>query len=129
MSTNDPRDKSTWTTFWTKLWRGESLDLSGRDALQYIESNTPPLRDVFQSAVEWTPCDSSVYISEMKYWIPTPWDNLGGRVTLAGDAAHPMLICTQNLLPLFSARRTDSSQIEGRVFSIPSRTSTTMWKH
>ncbi|KAG5999335.1 hypothetical protein E4U43_002130 [Claviceps pusilla] len=92
MSTNDPRDKSAWTTFWKKLWRGEPLDLSGRDALQYIESNTPPLLDVFQSAVEWTARDSSVYIDEMKYWIPMPWDNLGGRVTLAGDAAHPMLI-------------------------------------
>ncbi|KAG6007143.1 hypothetical protein E4U21_006327 [Claviceps maximensis] len=92
MSTSDPRDRSTWTTFWTKLWRGESLNLSGKDALRYIESNTPPLRDVFQSAIEWTPRDSSVYINEMKYWIPTPWDNLGGRVTLAGDAAHPMLI-------------------------------------
>ncbi|KAG5974975.1 hypothetical protein E4U55_007914 [Claviceps digitariae] len=92
MSTTDPRDKSTWTTFWTKLWRGESLNLTGKDALTYIESNTPPLRDVFQSAIEWTPRDSNVYINEMKYWIPTPWDNLGGRVTLAGDAAHPMLI-------------------------------------
>ncbi|GAB0136404.1 hypothetical protein EsDP_00004705 [Epichloe bromicola] len=92
MSISDPEDASTWTTFWTKIWRAESVKLSGQEALEYIENNTSPLRDVFQSAIDWTPRDSSVHIDEMKYWIPTPWDNLGGRVTLAGDAAHPMLI-------------------------------------
>ncbi|KAG6038656.1 hypothetical protein E4U41_003972 [Claviceps citrina] len=92
MSISNARDRSTWTTFWTKIWRGKSLNLCGEQALEYVKNNTPPLRDVFQSAIEWTPQNSSVYINEMKYWIPTPWDNLGGRVTLAGDAAHPMLI-------------------------------------
>ncbi|QPG94304.1 hypothetical protein C2857_005650 [Epichloe festucae Fl1] len=92
MSISDPEDASTWTTFWTKIWRAESVKLSGQEALEYIENNTSPLRDVFQSAIDWTPRDSSVHIDEMKYWIPTPWDNPGGRVTLAGDAAHPMLI-------------------------------------
>lgn len=105
MSISDPEDASTWTTFWTKIWRAESVKLSGQEALEYIENNTSPLRDVFQSAIDWTPRDSSVHIDEMKYWIPTPWDTLGGRVTLAGDAAHPMLICMQIIrllsLPLF----------------------------
>jgi 2-polyprenyl-6-methoxyphenol hydroxylase-like FAD-dependent oxidoreductase len=70
------------------------VDLRGEEALAYIKDNTTSLRDVFQSAIDWTTKDSNVYINEMKYWTPVPWDNLQGRVTLAGDAAHPMLICS-----------------------------------
>lgn len=93
MAAGDPSDKSTWTTFWVKIWQGNAVDLKDGEALEYIKGNTPPLRDIFQSAIDWTPEGSYVRISEMKYWIPTQWDNHGGRVTLAGDAAHPMLIC------------------------------------
>lgn len=93
MSVDNPVDESSWTTFWTKIWNGEAVHLRGSDALTYIRENTTPLRDVFQSAIDWTPENSNVFIDEMKYWSPVPWDNHGGRVTLAGDAAHPMLIC------------------------------------
>lgn len=94
MSVDDPTDASTWTTFWTKIWSGQPMDLKGEEALTYIKENTTPLRDVFQSAIDWTPEQSSVFIDEMKYWVPVPWQNHTGRVTLAGDAAHPMLICS-----------------------------------
>ncbi|KAG8424024.1 hypothetical protein J3458_000862 [Metarhizium acridum] len=93
MSVDNPADESSWTTFWTKIWNGEAVHLRGNEALTYIRENTTPLRDVFQSAIDWTPENSNVFIDEMKYWSPVPWDNHGGRVTLAGDAAHPMLIC------------------------------------
>ena len=69
------------------------MNIKGQEALDYIKANTSPLRDVFQSAIDWTPENSYVRVNEMKYWVPTPWNNHGGRVTLAGDAAHPMLIC------------------------------------
>lgn len=93
MSVEDASDTSTWTTFWVKIWRGEPVDLKGQRALDYIKDNTPPLHGIFQSAIDWTPEGSYVSVNEMKYWIPTQWDNRKGRVTLAGDAAHPMLIC------------------------------------
>ncbi|KAJ6446716.1 peptidyl-prolyl cis/trans isomerase [Purpureocillium lavendulum] len=92
MAVDDPQDKSTWTTFWVKIWRGESVHLRDQEALNYIERETSALSGVFQSAIDWTPEGSRVFIDEMKYWVPVPWDNLGGRATLAGDAAHPMLI-------------------------------------
>ena len=84
---------STWTTFWVKIWRGESVRLRDKPALDYIKSKTCALSGVFQSAIDWTPEGSRVFIDEMGYWVPVPWDNLSGRATLAGDAAHPMLIC------------------------------------
>jgi hypothetical protein len=93
MSVDDLSDTSTWTTFWVKIWKGDPVNAKGQEALDYIKANTSPLRDVFQSAIDWTPENSYVRVNEMKYWVPTPWNNHGGRVTLAGDAAHPMLIC------------------------------------
>ncbi|UNI13940.1 hypothetical protein JDV02_000627 [Purpureocillium takamizusanense] len=92
MAVDDPQDKSTWTTFWVKIWRGKPVHLRDQEALDYIGRETRALSGVFQSAIDWTPEGSRVFIDEMKYWVPVSWDNLGGRATLAGDAAHPMLI-------------------------------------
>jgi hypothetical protein len=36
------------------------------------------------------PNNTKVTYDKMAYWVPVPWDNHEGRVTLAGDAAHPM---------------------------------------
>ena len=94
MSAANPDDPATWTTFWVKIWRDESTpQLRGQEALDYIKEKTAPLQGAFQSAIDWTPATSSVSIDEMKYWVPVPWDNRRGLVTLAGDSAHPMLIC------------------------------------
>ena len=51
--------------------------------------------DPFKSAFEWMPSDSeTVWYGKMNHWDPSEpdhrWDAHGGRVTLAGDAAHPM---------------------------------------
>jgi hypothetical protein len=82
-----------WTTFWVKIWKGEPVTLQGAEALSFMKKNTHGLIGVFKDAVGWTPEGSPCWINEMRYWIAEPWDNLGGRVTLLGDAAHPMLIC------------------------------------
>ena len=50
--------------------------------------------DPWRSVFEWMPEDSEVWYSKMRNWNPSlpehRWDNRQGRVTLAGDAAHPM---------------------------------------
>ena len=51
--------------------------------------------DPFKSAYEWMPDDSSTaWYGKLRHWDPSipehKWDTHGGRVTLAGDAAHPM---------------------------------------
>ena len=101
MYVDNPNDMSTWTTFWVKFWPGSPVNLQGQDALRYLKENTKGLCEPFQSLIDWTPDGSICYIDEMKYWIPVPFDNHGGRVTIAGDAAHPMLICeyTEPLTP------------------------------
>jgi len=99
MYVDNPEDKSTWTTFWVKIWRKgvfpEPPASSGAEALAYLKATTTNLVEPFQSQLDWAPEDGSTitFIDEMKTWTPTlPFDTHGGRATLAGDAAHPMLI-------------------------------------
>lgn len=93
MSVDDPKDTSTWETFWVKVWRGHSVNLQGKEAIEYAKGDMSSLCEPFQSAMEWTPEGSSCHLDEMKYWLPSRWETHDGRVTLAGDAAHPMLPC------------------------------------
>ncbi|KAJ6189224.1 hypothetical protein N7519_004132 [Penicillium mononematosum] len=50
--------------------------------------------DPWRSAFEWMSPDNEVWYSKLRNWDPSlpehRWDNQQGRVTLAGDAAHPM---------------------------------------
>ncbi|KAK5462741.1 hypothetical protein LTS15_002453 [Exophiala xenobiotica] len=48
--------------------------------------------DPFKSAVDWMPKDIKAKAVPFKIWAPpvSGWDTPGGRVTLAGDAAHSM---------------------------------------
>jgi 2-polyprenyl-6-methoxyphenol hydroxylase-like FAD-dependent oxidoreductase len=92
-----PDDLSQWTTMWVKIWRKSVAPLpdgvsAGQEALDYLKATTRGQAEPFQSFVDWTPDGSECYIDEMKYWVSQPFDNRGGRITLAGDAAHPMLI-------------------------------------
>jgi 2-polyprenyl-6-methoxyphenol hydroxylase-like FAD-dependent oxidoreductase len=99
MYVDDPEDKSTWTTFWVKIWRRgvfpDSPASQGLEALAYLKETTKNLVEPFQSQLDWTPSDGSAtcFIDEMKTWTPiAPLESHDGRVALAGDAAHPMLV-------------------------------------
>lgn len=98
MQADDPHDMASWSTFWVDVWKGDSVELSGQDAIDYVKkrfrSRSGLYCEPFASAIEWTPDGSVCDVNEMKYWIPEPWENkYGGRVTLAGDACHSMLPC------------------------------------
>lgn len=101
MAADDPRDLASWSTFWVVMWRGESVELGGREAMDFMrefvsEGSRAEGRlycEPFASAVRWTPEGSACDISDLRYWSPVPWDNRGGRVTLVGDACHAMLPC------------------------------------
>ena len=41
--------------------------------------------------MRWIPDDAEVQYRDLATWSPTPWHTRGGRVTLAGDAAHVMV--------------------------------------
>ncbi len=92
-------DIADWTTFWVKIWP-DKLDtaISDREALELLKNSetSKNLAEPFWSMIEWTSEDSRCYIDEMKYWVSVPFGDAGAtrdnRITLAGDAAHPMLL-------------------------------------
>jgi 2-polyprenyl-6-methoxyphenol hydroxylase-like FAD-dependent oxidoreductase len=87
----DPEDPANWRFQIVTSWLGkqdESLDDAGR--LAQVKQKASILCEPFQSAVAWMPDDTKITYDMMAYWVSIPWDNHDGRVTLAGDAAHPM---------------------------------------
>lgn len=66
----------------------DSLDTAGR--LAQVKQKASTMCEPFRSAVMWMPDNTKITYDKMAYWVPIPWDNHDGRVTLAGDAAHPM---------------------------------------
>lgn len=47
--------------------------------------------DPWRSAVFATKEDTHIPQDHLSWWEPIPWNNHCGKVTLAGDAAHPMM--------------------------------------
>jgi len=84
----DPEDPATWTFQLQTTWKtreGEdptSLELLKQKAVTFCEP--------FKSANLWIPDGTKLSSNNLSYWMPVQWDNRGGRVTLVGDAAHPM---------------------------------------
>ncbi|KAL2670349.1 hypothetical protein Neosp_014816 [[Neocosmospora] mangrovei] len=57
---------------------------------EMVKEAGKPFVEPFRSAIEWMP--EGTYISPDRYgtWETRPWDHRGGRVLIAGDAAHSM---------------------------------------
>lgn len=88
----DPEKPETWTFQLQTTWRkkeGEEV----RD-LAKLKAKAETFGEPFRSANLWLPEDTVVSENHLSYWIPVPWDNRNGRVSLAGDAAHPMTFRT-----------------------------------
>jgi 2-polyprenyl-6-methoxyphenol hydroxylase-like FAD-dependent oxidoreductase len=87
----DENDPANWRFQLVTSWLGRqdtSLDAAGR--LAEVKQKASDMCEPFRSAVMWIPDDTKITYNAIAYWVPAPWDNHDGRVTLAGDAAHPM---------------------------------------
>ncbi len=92
----DKDDMASWKNWWVVLWRGSAgKGLRDKEALEHIKekARAGELGEPFMSFIEATPEGTTCTVDEMRYWIPVPWTKYAGKVTLAGDAAHPMLPC------------------------------------
>lgn len=69
------------------LHKHENNDLRLEELYARAEHLAYPFRDMLRAVPRGT---KVWYSSPMKYWATKPWDSRGGRVTLAGDAAHSM---------------------------------------
>ncbi|RFU73368.1 fad nadp-binding domain-containing [Trichoderma arundinaceum] len=89
----DKDDYSTWTfhyviTFPKDLPGMPYKGQSNADRLRVLKSFADDFAEPRRSALKWMPEDQEVPNDSIKVWVPSQWDNHGGRVTLAGDAAH-----------------------------------------
>jgi 2-polyprenyl-6-methoxyphenol hydroxylase-like FAD-dependent oxidoreductase len=72
-------------------WKGKAEDyLDNESRLAAFREAAKPFCDPYTSVAEWVPDGIPISLSATNYWVTTPWNNHNGRVTLMGDAAHPM---------------------------------------
>ncbi|KAI3397976.1 hypothetical protein diail_10052 [Diaporthe ilicicola] len=81
----------SWIFHMAMAWKAQVDDsLSYKERLALIKDKAKGLGDPARSAFMWMPDDTEVHKADISYWIPHAWDNHQGRLTLIGDAAHPM---------------------------------------
>jgi 2-polyprenyl-6-methoxyphenol hydroxylase-like FAD-dependent oxidoreductase len=93
-------DPTTWTFFFYISWcesfeeQEQTAQWTSSQRLAQAKGFAKRFADPWRSAYEWLPDDAPVWYMTFVDWDPGAeghcWDNHGGRVTLAGDAAHVM---------------------------------------
>lgn len=90
-----------WTFFFYISWNSslerqdeERKTFGNKERLAQVKEKAKSFCEPWKSAFEWVPEDQRCWNVDLTIWDPsTPehhWDARNGRVTLAGDAAHPM---------------------------------------
>lgn len=93
-----PDHPETWVFHLAMAWRGEARhDLSYAERLAIIKEKADGLAEPARSSFKWIPEGTQVHKADISYWVTEPWDNHQGRLTLVGDAAHPMPPCSYHL--------------------------------
>lgn len=88
----DPQDPESWTfQLMIDQWGRVQHHETSEQRLAQLKSLAQDFCEPFRSAVLWVkddtfiPADRPQHMPDLQ-----PWDNQGGRISLAGDAAHPM---------------------------------------
>jgi hypothetical protein len=89
-----PDHPESWIFHLAMAWLGEvDNNLSYPERLALIKEKAKSLGEPARSAFSWIPEQTLVHKADISFWISEPWNNRDGRVTLVGDAAHPMPPC------------------------------------
>ncbi|PQE03107.1 fad binding domain-containing protein [Rutstroemia sp. NJR-2017a BVV2] len=84
-------DPAQWTWMLMQTWRSpESTNLQGTAILAEMKEKGKDFASPFREVFAGIPEGASVWHSRLSYWPTKKWNNRGGKITLVGDAAHPM---------------------------------------
>lgn len=109
-----PDNPKTWIFHHAMAWLGDSNhSLSHSERLKLVKERAGELGEPARSAFTWIPDDTPVYKADISYWISQHWDNRRGRISLVGDAAHPMPPCTLCLTNLYDSDQYKNWEISG----------------
>ncbi|PVH79821.1 FAD/NAD(P)-binding domain-containing protein [Cadophora sp. DSE1049] len=90
-----------WTFFFYISWNSsieqqdeERKTFGNRERLAQVKEKSKGYCEPWKSAFDWVPDDHAAWYFDLLVWDPSfaehSWINKNGRVTLTGDAAHPM---------------------------------------
>ncbi|CZR60097.1 related to monooxygenase [Phialocephala subalpina] len=90
-----------WTFFFYISWNSsleqqdeERKKFGNKERLAQVKEKSVGYCEPWKSAFEWVSEDQPAWYFDLTVWDPSlpdhQWDTRNGRVTLAGDAAHPM---------------------------------------
>ncbi|PVH70761.1 FAD/NAD(P)-binding domain-containing protein [Cadophora sp. DSE1049] len=87
----DSNDPTTWEFNIANSVLSEApQNMDNASRLQSVRQRCENMAEPFRSSFMDLPDSTRIFNDKLYYWMPVPWDNHGGKVTLAGDAAHPM---------------------------------------
>jgi hypothetical protein len=88
-------DPAQWKWLLTQTWRSpEPTKLEGPAVLAKMKEKAKHFASPFREAFLSIPDEAPVWHNRLSNWPTKPWDSRGGRITLVGDAAHPMAFRT-----------------------------------
>ncbi|CAG8903149.1 unnamed protein product [Penicillium egyptiacum] len=89
----NPESPETWVfQFTLSIWTDENPPTSQGERRHLFRSYLSTYCEPYRSVAAWLADDIDVGGESFHYWGNiAPWNNHDGRVTLAGDAAHPMV--------------------------------------
>ena len=91
--TNAERYRAQICMSWPEKGPEDKVASTDEARLINMKSRAQGFVPFLQKAVDRIPVGTPVTEIKLADWECLPWDNQGGRVTLAGDAAHAMTMC------------------------------------
>lgn len=70
--------------------KGSAVPRESEVIRQEWTSRAKKIAEPFRAAYLAMASDATIWCDRLAEWRTVPWDNRQGRVTLAGDSAHPM---------------------------------------